>query len=398
MTQEKQIRNNIFGTVLTEIAPSSNYRGDSEGGNITPLQTLRFPDGIHTVFSAESIRSKLREMLRGDDFPCNRTRLKDQRQPTVKYEKYPNPWEFADDRLFGFLALNKSKEHRDSVSDLEKARKNKDEAKIEESEKKVDSFYEYPGFQGDTILRINYAVSLNTFEDYNLTMHQAPMIVNAFKNADSSQLIHREVHVTAYQFPFGLNLNDLRVPEKLIDTAFSHLSEKEIKALGFSEARKKQIEERYEKHRKELEKNYKKWTATLLRGISELNGVGGNHARTMFSHAPVSIVIRLTTRRTPDFDLYGFKNNLEESQKELIEALEDKLTTSTDKEKKYRLPGEDIYIGGKFAREHPKLKKRLYSSEDEQRDLNENLRKVKVFKTPLEAIEAVIKDSGLEEE
>jgi CRISPR-associated protein Cst2 len=195
------------------------------------------------------------------------------------------------------------------------------------------------------------------------------MIEGAFKNAEGSALIHREVHVTAYQYPFGLNLNDLHIPYD------SKLSDDK---------------------KKEIEKNYKEWTATLLRGISELNGVGGNHARTMFSHAPDSIVLRLTARRTPDFDLYGFKIDPEESQRELIEAIEDELTTSTEKEKKYRLPGEQIYIGGEFARTHPKLRKLLYSSKEEQEALNANLRKVNTFKTPLEAIEAVIKDAGLE--
>jgi CRISPR-associated protein Cst2 len=374
MTQEKQIRNNIFGTVLTELAPSSNYRGDSEGGNITPLQVLRFPDGIHSVFSAESIRSKLRDTLSGEDFPCNRSRLKDQKQPTVQYKKYPNPWEFADDKFFGFLALNKNGERKKITDELEKAKKGKDgnidQAKIDELQQKLVMIDEFPGFQGDSILRINYAISVDTFEDYNSTMHQSPMIHGAFKNSDSSALVHREVHVAAYQYPFGLNLNDLRIPYD------SKLEESK---------------------KKELEKTYKKWTATLLQGISELNGVGGNHARTMYSHAPISIVLRLTSRRTPDFDLYGFKKNPDENQRELIEALEDELTTSTESDKKYRLPGEEIYIGGEFARQHPKLKKLLYSPEIEKKDLNENLLKVNVFKTPLEAIEAVIRDSGLEE-
>lgn len=374
MTQEKQKRNNIFGTVLTEIAPSSNYRGDSEGGNITPLQMLRFPDGIHTVFSAESIRSKLREMFSEKEFPSNRSRLMDQKQPTIHYKKYPNPWEFADDKFFGFLALNKNGEKKKVSDELAKAKKGKDDkvdqAKVEELQNKLALIEEYPGFQGDSILRINYAVSLNTFED-DLTMHQSPMINGAFNNSKSSALIHREVHVTAYQYPFGLNLNDLSV-------SYDTILEEDKKS--------------------ELEKTYKKWTATLLRGISELNGVGGNHARTMFSHAPVSIVLRLTARRTPDFDLYGFKTNLDESQRELLEALEDELTTSTEAEKKYRLPGEEIYVGGEFARKHPTLRKLLYSTENEQKDLNENLRKVNIFKTPLEAIEAVIKDAGLEVE
>ena len=177
MTKEKQIRNNIFGTILTEVAPASNYRGDSEGGNFTPLQKLRFRDGaLHTVFSAESIRSKLREMLCGEDFPCNRSRLKNEGQLAVMFKEYPNPLEFADDKLFGFLALKKGEDRKKVASALEKAQKEKgdkrDPKKIEELEKKLALFDKYEGFQGDSVLRINYAVSLNTFDDFDSTMHQ----------------------------------------------------------------------------------------------------------------------------------------------------------------------------------------------------------------------------------
>lgn len=368
-----KVRNNIFGTVLTDVGPSSNYRGDSEGGNFTPLQKLQYPDGIHTVFSGESIRNRLRDMLRGPDFPSNRSRLSNQGQLAVKFKTYPNPLEYADDKLFGFLALYKSSERKSIVKSLESAKKPKDKGKadpekIKQLELQLEELDKYEGFQGDSVLRINYAVSLNPFDD-DSTMHQSPMmfVSSKEKSVQSSAIFHREVHITAYQYPFGLNLNDLRAPEDLNPT------------------------DEQKKQQKKLESNYRKWTATLLRGISELNCVGGNHARTMFSHAPVSIVLRLTTRRTPDFDLYGFKDN----QRELLEAFEDELPTKNG-EKKYRLPGEDFYIGGKFAREHEKLKDLL--KRPKTKSPANNLEKINLFSTPLEAIEAVIEDAGLSKE
>jgi len=364
---ETKIKNNIFGTVLTDVGPSSNYRGDSEGGNFTPLQKLQYPDGIHTVFSGESIRNRLRDMLRGPDFPSNRSRLSNQGQLAVKFKTYPNPLEYADDKLFGFLALYKGSERKSVVKSLESAKKPKDKGKVDpkkikQLELQLEELDKYEGFQGDSVLRINYAVSLNPFDD-DSTMHQSPMMLvsSTEKPVQSSAIFHREVHVTAYQYPFGLNLNDLRAPEDL---------------------------ELTNERRNELESNYRKWTATLLRGVSELNCVGGNHARTMFSHAPVSIVLRLTTRRTPDFDIYGFKDN----QRELLEAFEDELP-SKNGEKKYRLPGEEFYIGGKFAREHDKLKGFLKRSKTNPPA--DNLEKVNLFSTPLEAIEALIVDAGL---
>lgn len=319
MANQEKVRNNIFGTVLTDVMPASNYRGDTED-NRSVLQKLRYPDGDHTVFSAEAIRGRLREMLREDGLKSNRSRLKNQKEPTVHYEKFPNAKEYADDKLFGFLALSK-----------------------EEKE-----------FQGDTVLRVNYAVSLDPFPlRARQTMHQSPKIEGgAFKNAGGAALIYREVHVSAYQYPFGLNINDLVA-----------------------------------KDNEELTKEWKRWAAFLLKAIGELNGVAGNHARTMFPFGPVSIVMRLTGRRTPDFDLYGFRSDANENQRELLEGLEDG-----------RLPREEFYIGGRIAREHSELKKLLVNDSEVQTDQSAESSKltgVKAFKTAEAAIEKLIEDAGL---
>jgi CRISPR-associated protein Cst2 len=315
-------RNNIYGTVLTDVMPSSNYRGDTED-NRSVLQKLQYPDGPHTVFSAESIRSRLREMLREDGLNCNRTRLKNQKEPTVHYGKFPNARNYADDKLFGFLALSK-----------------------EESE-----------FQGDSVLRVNYAVSLDRFpQRSSSTMHQSPKIQGgAFKNAGGSALIYREVHVSAYQYPIGLNLNDLECKNK----------------DGKEDASQT--------------KEWKRWAAHLLRAIGELSGAAGNHARTMFPFGPVSIVLRLTARRTPDFDLYGFKSDSKESQRELLEGLADG-----------RLPKEEFYIGGRIARENPDLRQLL--NNEVTKDEESKLKGVNVLSSAEAAIEALIRDAGLETE
>lgn len=326
MQKQEKVRNNIFGTVLTDVMPASNYRGDTED-NRSVLQKLRYPDGDHTVFSAEAIRGRLREMLREDGLPSNRSRLKNQKEPTVHYGKFPNAKDFADDKLFGFLALSK-----------------------EEKE-----------FQGDTVLRVNYAVSIDPFPvRARQTMHQSPKIEGAFKNASGAALIYREVHVSAYQYPFGLNTNDLAAKDE-----------------------KGKVNE-------EPTKTWRMWGAYLLRAIGELNGVAGNHARTMFPFGPVSIVMRLTARRTPDFDLYGFKSEPSESQRELLEGLKDG-----------RLPREEFYIGGRIAREHPELKKLLNEQADAGGREPEGTGKPKgggTFKTAEDAIEALIRDAGLETE
>ncbi len=148
-------RNNIFGAVLTGVAPSANYRGDSEG-NHTPLQRLRFPDGHdYTIYSAEAIRNRLREMLRGDDFPSNRSRVYDSDQLAVRFAKENDPIEYADDKMFGFLNI-KSKD----------ANENTQPAKGRGASQKLK-----PQKQGDSVLRVNYAVSVTPYEDNDETMH-----------------------------------------------------------------------------------------------------------------------------------------------------------------------------------------------------------------------------------
>ncbi|MFN2393796.1 MAG: hypothetical protein ABR566_17770, partial [Pyrinomonadaceae bacterium] len=95
-------------------------------------------------------------MLR-DDIPdkINRSRVinSESDQLTVKFEQLPDRNEFADDMLFGFLMIDKGK---------------KEHAKKGETEK-----------QGDSMFRVNYAVSLDSFPHrFNKTMHQSPVSSN----------------------------------------------------------------------------------------------------------------------------------------------------------------------------------------------------------------------------
>ena len=72
-----------------------------------------------------------------------------------------------------------------------------------------------------------------------------------WQNATTSALLHRETAVTAFQYPFALNLDD-----------FGFDSEDSV--------------------------TRKKWFISLLKAISELNGVAGNHARSYFEMAPAT--------------------------------------------------------------------------------------------------------------
>src|SRR5215831_15562816 len=93
---------NLFATVLTYPAPSANYRGESEL-NRSVIQKVTDGRFDYPIFSPESMRNALREILAGYGLPCNRERLPDEEQLAVKFADYPDPDKYADDFFFGYL-------------------------------------------------------------------------------------------------------------------------------------------------------------------------------------------------------------------------------------------------------------------------------------------------------
>jgi len=170
---------NLFCTILTHAAPSSNYRGESEE-NRTIIQKITKGDHEYAVISPESMRNALREILASRDLPTNRTRLRDEDQLAVEFKDFPDAEKYADDFLFGYL-----------VADAKEMKKHKRPAKR------------------DSVLRMNMAVALSPYR-FDATFHQSPLNAgeSPWKNSSTSALLHREVSHTAYQYPFALNLND----------------------------------------------------------------------------------------------------------------------------------------------------------------------------------------------
>lgn len=171
---------NLFATVLTYPAPSSNYRGESEE-NRTVLQRIHKNGAEYTVISPESMRNALRELLIKQAIPNNRRRLHDEEQLAVEFKEFPDPSKYADDFLFGYM-----------VADKDALKKNKGK----------------PG-KRDSVLRMNMAVALTPYQ-FDATFHQSPLNAgdSPWKNASTSALLHREVTHTAYQYPFALALGD----------------------------------------------------------------------------------------------------------------------------------------------------------------------------------------------
>jgi CRISPR-associated protein Cst2 len=173
---------NLFVTVLTYPAPSSNYRGESEE-NRTVLQKIAKGKQEYTVISPESMRNALREMLIKAGIPSNRQRLHDQDQLAVEFKEFPNAEKYADDFLFGFM-----------VADNEAIKKHKGQPP-----------------KRDSVLRMNMAVALTPYR-FDATFHQSPLNAGAstWKNSSTSALLHREVAHTAYQYPFALAGSDCK--------------------------------------------------------------------------------------------------------------------------------------------------------------------------------------------
>ena len=171
---------NLFATVLTYAAPSSNYRGESEE-NRTILQKITKGGKEHTIISPESMRNALREMLKNEipDEKINRKRRHDLDQLAVEFKEFPNAEKFADDFLFGFL-----------VADAKATKANKGKPS-----------------KRDSVFRMNMAVSLMPYR-FNAVFHQSPK--SNISPDRNSGLVHREVTHTAYQYPFALSAQDCR--------------------------------------------------------------------------------------------------------------------------------------------------------------------------------------------
>lgn len=170
---------NLFATVLTYTAPSSNYRGESEE-NRTVLQKITRDGKEYPVISPESMRNALREMIASSE-TCNRRRLHTEDQLAVEFQEFPNADKYADDFLFGYL-----------VADNKLMKKNSDKPA-----------------KRDSVLRMNMAVATTPYR-FNAILHQSPLNAgnSPFKNSATSALIHREVAHVAYQYPFALAYED----------------------------------------------------------------------------------------------------------------------------------------------------------------------------------------------
>lgn len=272
---------NLFGTVLTYAAPSSNYRGES-AENRSVIQKISIGRFEHAIISPEAMRNALRETLRALGLPCNRERLHDEEQLAVRFQDYPDKERFADDFFLGWL-IAAGKNDRNSIK-----------KELREAGRNPDDFT----FKRDSVLRMNMAVAVEPYR-HDSVFTQSPMVVKSKRGQEtkSSQLLHRDITHTAFQYPFALNLMD---------------------CCGLED-----------------------WTMGVLKAIGQLNGVAGNHARSYFEMAPASIVLRLTAQLVAGYDTYGFR------AKEGIHLFPEVMDGILQGD----YPGSEFYLGGKLVKD-----------------------------------------------
>lgn len=279
---------NLFATILTYPAPSANYRGESEL-NRTIIQKITDGRFDYPIISPEAMRNALREILKGYALPCNRERLHDEEQLAVRFEDYPNPDEYADDFLFGYLVAASASDRKKILEAIAKKR----------DKKATERFT----FKRDSVLRMNLAKALDPYR-FNSVFTQSPLSAkdSAYKNSETSALLHRETTHTAFQYPFALNGNDCKTKPD--------------------------------------------WVKALLKAIGELSNVAGNHARSYYEMAPASIVVRLSKQLVAGYQTYGFVKNDKTGKYEFPEVIEGLLRESDPD-----YPGEEFFIGGRIVKE-----------------------------------------------
>ena len=273
----------LFATVLTYTAPTANYRGESEL-NRTVIQKITDGRFDFPIISPEAMRNALREILKGYGLPCNRERLHDEDQLAVRFEDYPDPDKYVDDYIFGYLVAKGGKERTSIREEIAKKR----------SKKAAEAFT----FKRDSVLRMNLAKGLEPYR-FNSVFTQSPLSTkdSAYRNSDSSALLHRETSHTAFQYPFALNGNDC--------------------------------------------KDKPEWTKALLKAIGELSGVSGNHARSYYEMAPASIVVRLTKQLVAGYQTYGFQ----------VDGTFPEVVNGVTRETEPDFPGNEFYVGGKIIKD-----------------------------------------------
>jgi CRISPR-associated protein Cst2 len=312
---------------------ASNYYGDG-AANRQVLQKVTKDGQFYPTVGSGAIRAALREMLADYDVPLNRSRLPTtltNTQISVSFKDIPQPDKYADDFIFGYMLALKN------TSFLDEALKAK-KIQIAEYQTKRDS-----------VLQVNTAVALNPYA-FDVFLRQSSQVGQApwvkAKKAGASKPDEKENSEETGRF------NSALFNPEVVYTAFQYPI-----ALDLSEAANNPT--------------WKRWLRTLVVCIAQMNGVGGNHTRSLYNFEPRSVVVRLTRRLAPGYDLYGFKED-------------GTFPSAVEPLAAGHMPGNEFYLGGHIIET---------LTPDQRQKLEDN--KVHLLPTAEAALMAAAKDAGL---
>jgi CRISPR-associated protein Cst2 len=164
----------VHGTVVTNYGIASNNKGQGDGSNLVPLQTINFNGEEWTTVSAEAIRFGLRRYL-NEVRERNVRRIYDtQKCVTIEADDAPDENVYHDDDLFGYMTTSAKTEDSKGGNNIRKS-----------------------------ALDVERAISL--------TPYTGDIVFNATSDGEKGKnsLYSAEVHKTAYRYGFSLNGNSL---------------------------------------------------------------------------------------------------------------------------------------------------------------------------------------------
>ena len=185
---------NLFATVLTYPAPSANYRGESEE-NLSVIQKITYGRFEYPIISPESIRNALRETLAKLGLPRNRTDSPTRNSSPSSSPTIPTPTSTPTTSSSATSWPRAAPTGRRSSNLIKKSGRD-------------DSAFK---FKRDSVFRMNLARGVEPIRN-NAVFTQSPLTSadSPWQNAKTSALLHRETVLTAFQYPFALNLDDCK--------------------------------------------------------------------------------------------------------------------------------------------------------------------------------------------
>lgn len=179
----------IHGTVVTGYGIASNNRGEGDGSNLVPLQTINYNGEEWTTVSAEAIRFALRRYIAEVRERPVRRCYDAVNCITIEADANADENVYHDDDLFGYLMTEAKSEGKKGGN------------KIRKSALDVERAISLTSYTGDVV--------------FNATSDD--------KNGEKGKvsLYSSEVHKTAYRYGFSLNPRGLIHPELVEDVLWA---------------------------------------------------------------------------------------------------------------------------------------------------------------------------------